>query len=362
MRSARGTVRLDVVDGAVTVERADLGIGNATLEVTGQITDIAAPAGELQISAGDLGLLELVEFFSEFAAGGESAGPSAPTAPVSASPSMSGMDLSLVLEASSARMGTMTLDALTGRARVTASGLTLEPLRFGAFGGTVEGALAFSLGGVPAFELAANLDGVDAAAAMAFVGSPDTISGVASGRLELMGTGLTAGDAMRSARGTVRLDVVDGAVKGLGLVRTLVLATSMRSDSQAEIATTRPDGSFTRLGMTAAVDAGVASTSDLVFESPDVLLAGAGTIQLVSTEVDLVADVQLSEALSSSAGRDLVRYTQQEGRVTLPATVTGPVEALAVRLDAADATRRALTNRAEEAAKNALGRLIKRIR
>ena len=64
--------------------------------------------------------------------------------------------------------------------------------------------------------------------------------------------------------------------------------------------------------------------------------------------------MQLSDELSKQAGRDLIRYTQQGGRVTLPATITGSAEAPHVRIDIADMAKRALANRANEEAQKAL--------
>jgi hypothetical protein len=58
--------------------------------------------------------------------------------------------------------------------------------------------------------------------------------------------------------------------------------------------------------------------------------------------------VQLSDQLSQQAGRDLVRYTQEQGRVTLPATVTGPLSSPRVAIDVAGLARRAITNAAAE--------------
>jgi hypothetical protein len=47
--------------------------------------------------------------------------------------------------------------------------------------------------------------------------------------------------------------------------------------------------------------------------------------------------------------------------VTLPVSVSGPLAALRVRVDVADATKRALTNRAAEEAKKALSKTLGRI-
>ena len=70
--------------------------------------------------------------------------------------------------------------------------------------------------------------------------------------------------------------------------------------------------------------------------------------------IDLTGQVQLSDELSKQAGRDLVRYTQEGGRVTLPATITGSADAPQVRIDTASLAKRAITNRATEEVQKAL--------
>ena len=361
-RTLRGDAELVWDRGTLAVQEAQLGADDAMVTIAGQITDVSGPRGTLAVTSEDLGLLDLVEFFSDFSAGAIAGAPAESSAAVArSSSSASAMDLTLDLEAPGATLGTMSLDALSGQARVTADGLSLSPVGFGVFGGRAEGALTFSLDETPTFELTASLTNVDVGAAMAFVGSPDTVTGQASGRLEMTGRGTTAGELVDSIQGEARLSIADGAVSGLGLVRNLVLATSGRADSQTEALTTRPDGSFDRLELTAAISGGALTTRDLQFASPDVTMAAIGAIDLATTTVDMVADVQLSEDLSSGAGRDLVRYTAQDGRVTLPATVTGPLDGLVVRPDLADAARRALVNRATDEARKAISSGLRRI-
>ena len=109
---------------------------------------------------------------------------------------------------------------------------------------------------------------------------------------------------------------------------------------------------------------GTASTTDLRFESPNLLLGATGTLHLDASSINLAGRAQLSEELSRQAGRDLVRYTQEAGRVTLPVTVTGSAAAPHVRIDVADAAKRAVVNRATEEGqktlKKALDSLFKR--
>jgi AsmA protein len=274
------------------------------------------------------------------------------------------MDLSITLSTESARMGTLMLDGLAGRARISSEAMTLDPMRFGLFGGKYEGTAAFSLGQTPDFRVNAALSGLDVAAMMAFAGSPGTMTGRLSGTIDLAGAGTDAATAMRSARGTSRVDIANGTVRNLGLVRTIIIATSGRSDAMSGSSDVSRDERFSRLRSTLAIAGGGASTRDLIFESDDLLLSASGSFRLDASAIDLAGQVQLSEALASRAGRDLVRYTQEQGRPTLPVRITGSAANPQVTVDVAGVLQRAITNRATEevqkAMKKGLGGIFRR--
>ena len=361
-RTLRGDVEVVPHGNALTIRKISLGAGAAAVDITGEINDLTGPSGSLDISAGALNFDELLAFVSDFAgaAGLNSSAPpsSAPAAP--ASPST--MNLALSIAADKASFGALTLDKLSGKARVTPDAVTLEPAKFGLFGGTYDGTLALSLGATPAFRLNARLAGVDMAAATAFAGSPNVITGRLAGQIEMTGKGLDAPAVLKTARGTARIDITDGTVKNLGLIQNVIVATSGRADAK------RGGGSrdepFSRLGGTLTVAGGSASTQDLKFQSKDLLLDAAGAVRLDGTAINLKGQVQLSDELSQQAGRDLVRYTQDQGRVTLPATITGSAASPQVRIDVASMAKRAITNRANEEAqkvlKKGLGGLLQR--
>jgi hypothetical protein len=169
---------------------------------------------------------------------------------------------------------------------------------------------------------------------------------------------------MKTARGTAQLEITGGIVRNLGLLRSIVLATSMRAASTGQATAGSRDEPFSRLGATLAVSGGAARTSDLELDSENLLLTAAGAMQLDGSALDFEGRVQLSEELSKQAGTDLLRYTADQGRVTLPVTVTGSAADPSVRVDIADAAKRAIRNRATEEAgkaiKKGLGGLIKR--
>ena len=262
------------------------------------------------------------------------------------------MNVGIALAADRATIGALVLDKLTGKARLTNEAMRLDPIDFGVFGGHYNGSLVFRLSDTPDIGLRATLTGVDVAAATRFAGSPGTISGTLSGRLNIAGHGLTAASLLQSAHGGARLDIVNGLVHNLGLVRSIVVATSGRADAGGGGG--HRDEPFSRLGTTLTIGGGSASTTDLRFESPDLLLGAAGTLRLDGSSLNLAGRAQLSEDLSRQAGRDLVRYTQEGGRVTLPVTVTGSAAAPHVGIDVADAAKRAVVNRANEEGQKAL--------
>ncbi len=352
-RTLRGDFALVPQGRGILIREAALLAGSASITIAGQITDLSGPVGELAVAAGSLNLDELLVFVSEFAAdAGVASGSSSrerPPAP---------MNIAMSLAADSAKIGTLNLDELSGRARITGDALTFEPVSFGLFGGKYAGTLRFALGNAAGFRMAAALSDIDMAAVMKFAGNPGAVTGRLSGRIDLAGTGPDTASVLRSARGTSRVDITDGTVKNLGLVRTIVIAGSGRSDAEAQRLDAPRDEPFSRLGATLAIVNGDANTSDLTFESDDLLLSAAGYFRLDGSAIELKGQAQLSDALAARAGRDLVRYTQDQGRPTLPVTITGAAGNPAVLVDMAGVVRRAITNRAKEEVEGAIKRRL----
>jgi uncharacterized protein involved in outer membrane biogenesis len=340
----------------VTLRQISLSAEDTRLTGSGEITNLAGPVGEITIRAEALNFTRLIDFLSAFSAASGMTSTTAADPGAKAPPA----DLTLALSADRATMGTIALDKVNGRARVTREGVTFDALDFGVFGGRYKGTMALTADATPTFRLHADVTGIDVAAMTAAVGSSDVISGRLSGRLDLAGQSADPAGAMKSARGTARVDIQDGVVKGLGLVKSIIIATSMRADAKMPPPNASADERFSQLGATLALANGTARTGDLHFESPDVLMQSAGSLRLDGDAIDLRGNVQLSPSLSQQAGRDLYRYTQQQGRVTLPVAVTGSAQALSVQVDVAALAGRALKNTAEQEIKKRLEGLFRR--
>ena len=357
-RTLRGDIEVVPNGKGLIVKKVSLTADKATINVAGTITDLSGPTGQLTIKAGTLDLTQLLAFLSDFSkdAGVAPASTTASTsmpprtspppakAPASAGP---GLNLGITLEADRATMGDLALEKLSALAKVTDTGMTLNPASFGIFGGRYDGALTLTLGAVPQFHVKATLAGIDVAAAAKFAGNPGVISGRLAGDLDITGRGLDPKSVEQSARGTLRMDIANGVVKNLGMIQSLVVATSMRAgaSSQASGSTDEP---FTHLAGTLTMAQGQGAIDNLRLEGKDVSFSLAGVVRLDGSAVDLKGRAQLSEALTQQAGKDLVRYTQEGGRVTVPATIDGSAQSLRVHLDTADLAKRAVKNRATE--------------
>jgi uncharacterized protein involved in outer membrane biogenesis len=359
-RVLTGDVKIVPEGKGLTLQQVTLVADKTTVKVTGNITDLSGPVGDVSVKAGDVNFDQLLAFANDFAtaSGMETStvatSPRRAGNPNAASAGGPSMNIAVSLEADRATMGMLTLEKLTSNARITRDAMTLEPMSFGVLGGHYNGALVFTLGVIPDFKLDATLAGVDVGTATAFAGTPGVLTGRLSGNLHLAGRGMDASSVIKSARGTARVEILNGVVKNLGLVRTIVVATSGRSDRAGVGTSGGRDEPFTKLGATLTIANGSANTQDLRFESQDLLLATAGVVRLDGSGINLVGKVQLSDEFSKQAGRDLVRYTQEGGRVTLPVAITGSGNAPQVSVDIAGMAKRAFTNRANEEVQKAL--------
>ena len=360
-RSLRGDIDVVPHDKALTLRRVALAADDTAITATGELTDLAGPKGAVTLEAGTLNLDRLLSFLTDFSRNTGLRAPSGARRPAAAGASGAGPDLTITLNANRATMGALSLEKLTGKAHVTADGVVINPIAFSVLGGGYNGSLEVGLADALTIRWRAAVSDLDVAAAMAFAGSPGVMTGRLSGRLDLTTvSGVDGSQAVDNARGAARVDIANGMVKNLGLVRTVVLATAMRSDTASAPTNQPADERFTKLGATLTIGGGAARTSDLLFESPDVTMSAGGLVRLNGSAINLKGDLQLSEALSAQAGRDLVRYTQQQGRVTVPVTVTGSIQSPVVRIDMAQLAGRALRNRVEDDVKKAIDRLFKK--
>jgi len=177
-----------------------------------------------------------------------------------------------------------------------------------------------------------------------------------SGNVGLVSRGTASGDVLREAHGSGRVTIADGAIPGLEMVRAIVLAFGKPSGAPASGSGSR----FTKLEGNFALADRTLRVPDISFASRDFDMAGNAVVRLPAGGLDVHANVMLSPELTAQAGTDLRRYAQEDGRVIVPATITGTLAEPGVSLDVAAAINRALQNEMKRRVKGFLDRIIKK--
>ena len=203
--------------------------------------------------------------------------------------------------------------------------------------------------------MSGRVQGMDVAAMLREVQGSSSMSGSLSGTFSVKTRGTSSAAMLSAAHGTGRATIADGEIPHLDMVRTIVLAFGKpSSDAQAG------SGSrFTRIDSSFALDDQTLRSKDIAFASPDFDMTGSGSVRLPAGAVDMQANVVLSRELTSQAGVDLRRYAQENGRIVVPATITGTLSAPSVRVDVAAAGARALQNEIKRRVKGLFDRILK---
>ena len=336
-------------DAGLTGERLEISrltatAGRTTLTARGQVTLGEQMAATVDAEASQLDFDDLLALVHAFRldGGSTSSGPPA--------------SLSLRLTTPVARIAGVEGRNLTATIRTDGNALSVDPLAFTAFGGTMKAALRLKVGTPIAGQIRVTVAGLDAAQLATWGDAANTISGRLSGTGTFSGQSKDVEDLLATARGTGRMEIVEGALPGLEFPREALLAIG-RPTEQAP----PPNGGrFDRIASEFAVARGRLSSESLVLLSRDVEVRGAGSLELASQALDLKGTLTLSEALTVLAGGTLARLAGSRGRIDLPATVTGTLQAPRPRVDAAALVKQGIRNEVSDLKERAKERVLER--
>lgn len=230
--------------------------------------------------------------------------------------------------------------------------VSLSPVSFQVFGGDYQGSLAATLNDVIAATLRSRVTNIDVAELATFGGVPGAITGRLTGAATFSGRGADFAAILRGVRGNGTGTIANGTIQRLNLVRTVVLFFGRPAPDQSPAS-----DRFDRLDVRFSLADQVVRAEALALHSADADIVGDGTLSLESKALDGKADVSLSEELSKQAGTDLIRYTREDNRVVLPATIGGRLGAPHLGIDAGAAVKRGLRNEINRRLGNLLDRL-----
>ena len=318
--------------------------GSTSLQVDGEADLEPRVDAKLRARANKIDLDELLALADAFS-------PNRPAGQRQASSSPLTMKLAAQISADSATAAGVQLSKLAATMTMDGDRFALTPLSFGLFGGAYEGALNGRLGESMSVTLQSRLKGLDVAQLAMFGGSPDTVTGTLSGEGTFSANGADMSAALANATGKGSATIVDGTIKRLDLLRTVVLFFGRPAPDTAAAS-----DKFERIDTTFSLAKQVFRADTFAMRSRDADITGSATLALASQALDGMVDLMLSKELSAQAGTDLARFTRENDRIILPANLGGTIGQPRITINALAAARRGIQNEIQRRFKGLFGR------
>ncbi len=344
----------------LTIRRATVESGKTSIRAEGVVVMEPRIDATLRLAANRLDVDELMALAAAFsptpearAAGSGARAAAARPARLAAAPPAR---FAARVSAESASAGGVEVRQFASEMQVEGDAVTMAPLTFQLFGGRYSGSLNARLGAEQGTRLSATLRSrltdLDVAQLAEFGDAKDTVSGRLSGAGTFTGAGQDFAAVLAGARGSGSAQIASGAIRRLGLVRSVVVFFGKpAADAPAA------SDAFDRIDLKFTLQNQVFRADALSLHSQDVDVVGSGALTTGTKGLSGTFDISLSEALSAQAGNDLRRYTREGNRVVLPAIVGGSLDSPRVTIDAAAALKRGLRNEVEGRLKGLLDRL-----
>jgi AsmA protein len=181
---------------------------------------------------------------------------------------------------------------------------------------------------MPIIHINQNLNDVNVATLGKDTANFDTLEGKGNVGINLVLQGNMISEMKKTANGSISLNLVDGAIKGINIAKKMRDAKNLLgAKSQSQSANKAEKTDFSELKASFKVTNGIAHNDDLSMKSPLLRLSGNGDINIGNDSINYLAKATLAKTLEGQGGQDSVRG------VTVPVRVSGPFIDLKYGLD-----------------------------
>jgi len=196
----------------------------------------------------------------------------------------------------------------------------LHPLSASMYGGNYRGDVRLDARGKsPRYSLNESLTGVQASPLLKDYMGKDTLAGTANVSATLTAQGDDPLQVRRSLNGRTAFSFTDGAIKGVNVAK-LIREAYARYKGQPPPADTGPNQTdFTELRGTATVTDGLVDNRDLSLKSPLLRVAGSGTANLVSEDINYLVKTSVVGSLEGQSGKAI----EELKGITIPIKIAG---------------------------------------
>jgi len=214
---------------------------------------------------------------------------------------------------------------LTLKAR---NGLLQTTQKIGAFsGGSYNGTVDINAGGKTlSLKLTSKLAGVQLESLVKQLSGEDRINGEGNFDANLTASGNDINSLKRTLNGTLKFNLLKGAIKGINLAAELRKAKAMFSGKSAPKSTGPVQTDFSQIKGSGVITKGVLSNKDLEALSPFLRVTGDGVVNLVKERLDYTTTIFVVETSKGQGGQDLSGLEELERKkIGVPVRFTGPL-------------------------------------
>jgi AsmA protein len=265
------------------------------------------------------------------------------------------------LSVGSLRLMGLRLAELKAKVRAAGGRAEVAPHSAKLYEGTLQGALTLAAAG-NRIALKETLQGVAIGPLVKDLMERDALEGRGNVVVDITAAGPTVNALKKALAGTARVELKDGAVKGINLTEVLRKTRAAFGSKSAQQAATdtaqRTD--FSAMNASFAIKNGVAHNDDLDVRAPLVRVGGAGDIDIGNSQLNYVAKASVVATSKGQGGADLDHLSG----LTIPVKLTGSFDAPKYEIDyrsiAGEAAKAKVKEEVKTKIKDKLRDLLKR--
>lgn len=233
--------------------------------------------------------------------------------------------------------------------------LDVAPHSASLYEGTVNGAISAQADGRVAVK--ESLSGISIGPLLRDFAQKDILEGKGNVSLDVGAAGKTVNGLKKALNGTARLQLKDGAIKGINIAEVLRKAkTALASEEAKAQAREAQQTDFSALSASFVIRNGVAHNDDLDVKAPLFRISGKGDVDIGNSTIDYVTKAAVVASTKGQGGAEL----SQLAGLTVPVHLTGPLDDMKYKVDYGAVAREAAKSRIGEKLKESLGERLGR--
>ena len=238
---------------------------------------------------------------------------------------------------------------LKAEVRAANGRLDVAPHSANLYEGSMTGALAAQADGRVGVK--ETLNGVAVGPLLRDMAQKDVLEGKGTVALDVNAAGKSVNAMKKALAGTARVQLKDGAIKGINLAEVFRRAKTALGSSEAKAqAREAQQTDFSEMTASFTIKNGVAHNEDLDMKAPLFRVSGKGDIDIGNSTMDYVTNATVVATTTGQGGADLAQLSG----LTVPVRLVGPFDALKYHVDYTAAATQFARSKAGERLKGAL--------